>query len=123
MHAATTDYAGAFPGRPDQVSRARHEVTRYLGNGHPAAEAAALVVSELAANAVLHSRSRHGVFTVRAETSPGFLRVEVADAGGSWEPDDGGDGGRGLVIVAALAAGWGVDGDVNGRTAWATITW
>lgn len=123
MHTATADYAGVFPGRPDQVSRARHEMTRYLGNGHPAAEIAALVVSELAANAVLHSRSGHGVFTVRAETSPGFLRVEVADAGGAWEPDDSGDGGRGLVIVAALAAGWGVDGDVTGRTAWATITW
>lgn len=123
MHTATTGYAGVFPGRPDQVSRARHEVTRYLGDGHPAAEAAALVVSELAANAVLHSRSRHGLFTVRAQTSPGCLRVEVADAGGPWEPGGDRDGGRGLVIVAVLAAGCGVDGDAGGRTAWATITW
>ena len=32
--AAATGYAGTFPGRPDQVQRARHQVARYLA-GHP----------------------------------------------------------------------------------------
>ncbi len=119
----TAAYTGVFYGRPDQVSRARREVARYLG-GCPAADDAALVVSELATNAVLHSRSRHGVFTVHSELFRTHAQIEVCDAGGTWEPGDTStDGGRGLGIVAALAAEWGVDGDARGRTVWARLQW
>jgi len=86
-----------------------------------------LCLSELAANAVLHSGSRRpgGTFTVRIEGCLGAsLRIEVADDGGPWlaaAPDPG--SGRGLDIIRALAAQWGVATSPVGRTVWARFTW
>jgi anti-sigma regulatory factor (Ser/Thr protein kinase) len=86
-----------------------------------------LCLSELAANAVLHSDSgRPGeTFTVRIESSPGaHLRIEVEDGGGPWlapAPDPG--SGRGLDIVGVLAADWGVTISPAGRTVWARFDW
>lgn len=120
---SATSYTGVFRGEPDQVSQARREVAQYL-EGCPAAEDAELVISELVTNAVLHSRSRHGMLTVHSERYPRYAWLEVTDAGGDWQPgDDDGDGGRGLAIVTALAAEWGVDGDARSRTIWARIEW
>lgn len=73
---------------------------------------AVLCVSELAANAIIHSRSGHsadGWFTVRAGITDKGLRVEVADQGGRWASASADDihGGRGLLIVADLARAWG----------------
>lgn len=120
--ATSTTFTGIFRGEPDQVSQARRAVAKYL-EGCPAADDAALVVSELVTNAVLHSRSRHGMLTVHGEVYPGYVWLEVRDAGGSWEPGGDGDGGRGLAIVAALAAEWGIDGDARGRAVWARLEW
>jgi anti-sigma regulatory factor (Ser/Thr protein kinase) len=79
-------------------------------------------LSELATNAVVHSRSRHpgGYFTVRAQMC-GHLRVEVRDQGGPWVWPDRGDQrhGRGLLIVSRLARSWGRSGDPgSGWTVW-----
>jgi serine/threonine-protein kinase RsbW len=104
------------------VSPARRELARCL-EGCPAAEDAELVISELVTNAVLHSQSRHGMLTVHSERYPRCAWLEVTDAGGDWKPGADGDGGRGLAIVAAVAAEWGVDGDAQGRTIWARIEW
>ena len=120
--ATSTTFTQIFQGEADQVGRARREVARYL-DGCPAAEDATLIVSELVTNAVLHSRSRHGMLTVHGERYPRYVWLEVSDAGGNWEAGGGGDGGRGLAIVAALAAEWGIDGDGRGRTIWARIEW
>jgi anti-sigma regulatory factor (Ser/Thr protein kinase) len=86
-----------------------------------------MVVSELAANAVLHSRSCDSTFTVRAEIGTAKLRIEVSDNGGTWAPrrqyiDD---RPHGLNLVAAICghSGWGFEGDSNGRTVWALLTW
>ena len=86
--------------------------------GRPAAGDAALVVSELAANAVQHTRSGKG----------GEVRVTVAAVLGEWVailvgddgPDEGAvpaipvqrasadaESGRGLLLVAALSAAYG----------------
>jgi Histidine kinase-like ATPase domain len=48
-----------FPGRPDQVGQARRFVTRAL-EGCPAADDAGLCASELASNAIQHTRSGQG---------------------------------------------------------------
>jgi hypothetical protein len=64
--AVATRHVATYPGCPDQVRHVRHAVARYLA-GCPAADEAVLVVSELAANAVVHSASRGAFFTVRAE--------------------------------------------------------
>ena len=79
--------AFSFPGRRDQVSRARAFVAQFLG-GHPAADDAVLLVSELAANACAHSASGRpgGMFMVRVEVGEGGrVYVEVEDQGSSWK--------------------------------------
>lgn len=128
----------SFPGRADQAAVVRAFLIGEL-SGCPVAEDVVLMADELACNAIRHSRSREpgGLFVVRLWTCPGqSVRVEVADGGGRWaspvnqgDPDDAGEaewyryGGRGLRIVAALAAAWGVRGDERGRTVWFTTGW
>jgi len=86
-----------------------------------------LCASELAANAVIHSRSRlpGGTFTFRAKISPGdYAWVEVEDDGGPSTPAIRDSIGRhGLDIVRALATDWGIDGDHTIHTMWARFDW
>jgi hypothetical protein len=44
----------------------------------------------------------------------------VTDQGGPWHPvaDPSGQHGRGLLIVASLAADWGIHSGPGSRTAW-----
>ncbi|QIY98977.1 ATP-binding protein [Streptomyces sp. S1D4-11] len=77
-----------------------------------AGEDVSLVVAELAANAVRHGSVRGRSFRVRLVLRDGVVRVEVADGRTERlpvlrEPD--GEGGCGLVLVAALAERWGVE--------------
>ncbi len=120
-----TSYTGVFPGRPDQVRRVRHQITRHLA-GHPIASDAALIISELAANAVLHSGSAGQFFTVRARLQDACCHLEVEDCGGPWTPLPR-DQARphGLDVVEALTGpgNWGVAGDDTGRVVWARLTW
>lgn len=112
----------AFPGAPNQVGQARRFLADCL-DGCTAADDAIVCLSELAANAVIHSNSRQpgGSFNVRVSRSRlGRIRVEVTDQGGPWSPgvDPDSQHGRGLLIVARLAAGWGISGQEDSRTAW-----
>jgi serine/threonine-protein kinase RsbW len=125
MAATATMYTGTFHGRPDQVRRVRAAVARYL-DGCPAADDAVLVVSEIAANAVLHSQSSGDFFTVRCELYPDYVWVECEDLGGSWHcrPPDGRP--HGLDVVEALAGpdGWGTEETSDGdRIVWVRLTW
>jgi anti-sigma regulatory factor (Ser/Thr protein kinase) len=120
-----TSYTGVFHGRPDQVGHARHAVTRHLA-GHPAADDAALIISELAANAVRHSRSAGQFFTVRAHSDDTGLRLEVEDLGGPWNPaprDTSRPHGRDVIQALTGPGNWGINGDSSGRTAWARLPW
>lgn len=116
-------WSRSFPGSADQVRQARRYLAGLL-DGFPAIDEAVLCLSELAANAVLHSRSGHpgGTFTVRVATGPAVC-VEVDDQGGPWVSRSGLDGsrGRGLGIIRELACDFGIDGDQSGRTAWFTM--
>jgi anti-sigma regulatory factor (Ser/Thr protein kinase) len=117
-----------FDARRDQVREARRFLAGILC-GCPAADDVLLAASELAANAVLHSASSQpgGTFTVTAEVSDGsHVRIEVRDDGGPWRAPGhrGGLGGRGLDIIATLAASHGVSGDLSaGWTVWAVLPW
>lgn len=89
--------------------------------------AAAVVVAELAANAVTHGRLPGRGFRLSLGLLPtARLRIEVTDPRGERLPAvsqvaDG--GGRGLVIVDALAADWGVRPyPPSGKTVWAEIS-
>jgi serine/threonine-protein kinase RsbW len=120
---AATAYTGVFPGTADQVSRARREVARHLA-GHPVTDDAVLIVSELAANAILHSHSKGQYYTVRAEVHATFVWLEVEDLGGPWNlrPRDPARP-HGLDLVEALTGpdNWGVDGDEGCRAVWARL--
>jgi DNA-binding NarL/FixJ family response regulator len=81
-----------------------------------------LVVSELASNAVFHAKSD---FEVRLDVGRSAIRVEVHDRGnGVPQPRaPGADevGGRGLLIVGALATVWGTESTSNGKCVWAEL--
>jgi serine/threonine-protein kinase RsbW len=121
----------SYPARPDQAAGMRAFLRAALADC-PAVDDVVLMADELVSNAIQHSKSGEpgGMFrlrlTARRKTS---VRVEVADSGGRWAPDGepftDGDRlrGRGLRIVGALAATWGVHGDENGRTVWFAADW
>lgn len=84
---------------------------------------ALLVVSELAANALTHAQSS---YRVRLAVNDVALRIEVDDNGvGAPEPQPltvTEEHGRGLHLVGALAASWGMEpGDGGGKRVWAEL--
>ncbi|GAA4670698.1 ATP-binding protein [Streptomyces chumphonensis] len=86
----------------------------------------ALIVSELAGNALLHGCMPGRYFRVRLVLTATVLRVEVTDPRGERRPRrreaaDDEMFGRGLLIVEALAARWGVTPRTVGKTVWAEL--
>ncbi|MFJ9338483.1 ATP-binding protein [Streptomyces sp. NPDC101733] len=93
---------------------------------------AALLVAELAANAVTHGRLPGRDFELRltlfeggADTA-GLLRVEVSDARRDRRPAVrpqayGAESGYGLRVVEGIATGWGVTDRLVGKTVWAEL--
>lgn len=79
----------------------------------------ALLTSELVTNAVLHACSP---IEVTVEIRPGAVHVQVSDdlPGLHQEPDGSRHGGRGLVLVAAMASDWGISarGEAVGKSVW-----
>ncbi|MGW1275524.1 ATP-binding protein [Streptomyces tsukubensis] len=82
---------------------------------------ALLVVSELVTNAVRHGT---GTIRLRVRRTGDLLRIEVTDQSPrAPQPREAGpldESGRGMLIVAMLAAEWGVSPD--GTTTWCTLT-
>jgi anti-sigma regulatory factor (Ser/Thr protein kinase) len=84
---------------------------------------AVLVVSELVANAVVHARS---ACELRISVDPLALRVEVVDESGGMPdplpPSSTRNSGRGLHLIDALAAAWGVQPEADGgKIVWAEL--
>ncbi|MFI8510410.1 ATP-binding protein [Streptomyces sp. NPDC085460] len=87
-----------------------------------AIDAAEQVVAELANNAVTHGHVSGRDFRLRVVVTGAVLRVEVTDTRGDRTPQAGGVGGRGLLIVGALARSWGVrQGPSPQKTVWAEL--
>jgi anti-sigma regulatory factor (Ser/Thr protein kinase) len=121
--AAATRHACTYPGRADQVRHVRRAVALHL-TGCPASDDAVLIASELASNSILHSRSRCGQFTIRAELHPDHVLIEAEDLGGPWRPRPSGDRPHGLTVVEALTGpdAWGVKTTGGGgRIVWARL--
>ncbi|WP_345038487.1 ATP-binding protein [Streptomyces sannanensis] len=116
---------------------ARHLAVRRMEEwGHPPASDAsctvALVVGELAANAVQHGRVPGHDFRLRLglDEVSGLVRIEVADAATAKRPPvrppssyPDGESGRGLLLVDVLAVRWGsTPRHPVGKTVWAEVS-
>jgi serine/threonine-protein kinase RsbW len=119
--ATATGFKGTFRGRAEEVRRVRRELAAYLADC-PVAADLVLIADELAANAVLHSRSRGEFFRVRCELSAESVQVEVEDMGGPWRTRRADDRPHGLDVVEALGAEWGtVTTADRTRVVWARL--
>jgi hypothetical protein len=114
----------SFPLELDSVRAARHFVTGLLDQGPDDALAsdAAIVATELAANAVLHARSGFILTVSRSATA---VRIAVRDSdalvhrNGSMPFDV--RPGHGLSVVSQLASGWAVERLPDGKVVWADL--
>ncbi len=121
-----------LPSRPASVAAAREVVRHRLsGWGVPRdlIDTGRLVISELVTNALLHTDSERIVCRIERR---GFqVRIEVADQGPGIDPcaprccpaDPDAEGGRGLLLLDAMATRWGVISPDQGAgcTVWAEI--
>lgn len=110
---------------PASVRSAREFVARTLAQWSTGVDTddALLVASELVTNAIVHGKSSCELLLSRTGTS---IRIEARDTGGGTPdplpPSRTGTHGRGLHIVAALAAAWGiVDVPTGGKIVWAEL--
>ena len=110
---------------PSSVPLARSLLTQLLGQWEMEdfVDLAALVISELVANAVRHVP---GACAVELTRNDDVLRIAVVDSGAGMpdlqSPGISAFGGRGLHIVAALADAWGTDRLEDGSKAvWAEL--
>jgi anti-sigma regulatory factor (Ser/Thr protein kinase) len=80
-----------------------------------------LCVSELATNALVHGVPPGRRFLLRVRYDGHAVRVEVHDSGDGLPrvADEADEGGRGLLLVAALADKWGVGERSPGKVVWA----
>ncbi len=114
-----------FPNEASSVTASRRYVLRALGDAaESVADAIALMVSELSANAVRHTATD---FTVTLDRTDTGVRISVSDSGPGRPvvrtPDPTEPSGRGLQIVAALADEWGIVPSPSGpgKTVWFTL--
>ena len=114
-----------LPRDPAAVGKARALVREALASwGLTAmAETAAILVSELVTNAIVHGGDPVALHLIAADRA---IRGEVIDHSTAMptmstpKPDD--EGGRGLAIVEALASRWGVDPGHGSKAVWFTLT-
>ncbi|MDX3074772.1 ATP-binding protein [Streptomyces sp. MI02-7b] len=99
-----------------------------IPRGSDVSDRAAAIVAELAANAVTHGRVRGRGFELRLILTARRLRVEVSDTRDeriprrtAAAPDPESEGGRGLLLVEALADGWDVVDRSPGKTVRADV--
>ncbi|WP_425586297.1 ATP-binding protein [Streptomyces sannanensis] len=125
----TDRYRFELPARPDAVSRARRLTCGRLDSwavGDETRGTAALVVSELFTNAVMHTASARIVCELRHSDTG--IRIAVQDEGFEpggpkvcETPED--ENGRGLLLVAAVSTSWGSQMAAGGagRVVWAQL--
>ena len=106
---------------PASVARIRRFAVETSRTAAPEVDAdtVALLVSEVATNALVHGAGR---VRVRVKPTGHGLRVEVHDEDATLPsrrqatPLD--EGGRGIALVDALSSGWGAERTPDGKTVW-----
>ncbi|MGV9786484.1 ATP-binding protein [Streptomyces sp. NPDC003435] len=116
LDACARDFSVLFSSTPRGARLARLLAAEQLRSWGLPWEAAAQVVAELAANAATHGRLPGRSFRIALRVDNRTLRIEVTDTRGDRrpvrrEPGAEDEGGRGLLLVAALADRWGVADD------------
>ena len=111
-------------GHLSEVQRARHLAGALARRTGVAAADAELLVTELVTNAVRHGGP--GVDLWLRRLPSGGLRLEIVDGRGGaaprvQRPSDDAEGGRGLVIVQALASRWGAERLAAGKQVWCEL--
>jgi hypothetical protein len=117
------DAARTFGGTREDPRAARRFVLQMLApwREEQLAADAALVVTELATNAVLHARS---AFSVSLTLSEDVIRISVGDTVPAGPPGDRGLAaapGHGLGVIAAMATRWGFETLASGKAVWAEL--
>jgi anti-sigma regulatory factor (Ser/Thr protein kinase) len=125
-----------LPAQPEAVARARRAVVG-LPVDQTIRDNLALLVSELVTNSVRHAGlAPDDPISVHITSDRDRVRLAVRDGGAGFTPREqngngNGDGnghdleatgGRGCVIVAALANAWGVERDARGCTVWCELS-
>jgi anti-sigma regulatory factor (Ser/Thr protein kinase) len=110
----------SLPVQQRSVATARGLVREVLAGWEPRqVDDVALMVSELVTNAVRHSRAK---LDLAVTLDDGTVRVDVVDdcpdLPSSGEPAHYLSGGRGLLIVRALADRFGAQRTVDGKAVW-----
>lgn len=114
-----------FPGEECQLGILRRWLKSFLPDCTAQADVLS-VATELATNAVRHTRSgQGGSFGVEITHTQKTVRVTVIDSGAAGAPrvieDPDGETGRGLLLVSALSLETGFAGDCTGRQVWAEV--
>lgn len=122
-------YSQTFPCEPRTAAIGRKLVRDALAVWHlnGLADPAALIISELIANASRHTPC-HSIRLLVRRPSTARVRVGVVDRAPSRLPvlgsaDGGAESGRGLLLVDELADRWGYDLRGSGRRPWGNEVW
>ncbi|MET8474733.1 ATP-binding protein [Streptomyces sp. NPDC006422] len=117
------------PGSAAQARRVTRTHLNAWGACEDTCDAAALVVSELVTNAIVHTASRriHCELRELRDDAGDRLRIAVRDEGcipgdarvGRVAPEE--EHGRGLLLVAAVATAWGAQETGPGLLVWAEL--
>ncbi len=107
----------ASPRAPGIARRAIEQIAAHVDAG--VLRDTQLLVSEVVTNSIRHSGSDDPI-QLRAWVRSNGLKVEIVDGGSGFDtaamsPEATDEGGRGLMIVDALADRWGVNHDARAR--------
>jgi anti-sigma regulatory factor (Ser/Thr protein kinase) len=126
-HTGHPGYSETLPNLEESAEAARRLVRTALAVWHldELTDTALLLVTELVANAVQHTRSRV-IRVVIARPSEHLVRIGVVDKARTLpelaQPgEDLLTGGRGLLLVDALAVRWGTELHRWGKQVWAEL--
>ncbi|MET7298162.1 ATP-binding protein [Embleya sp. NPDC005575] len=130
-HVFTQRFAATGSGARRARRLATHQLAVWgIPYGSRVSDSVALIVGELAANAVLHGCVPDTEFALRLvyDRATGVVRVEVADAHpgrpvSTSQPAADAESGRGLVLVGCVATSWGViAGSGAGKVVYAELS-